>query len=196
MNRTLPAYLLAATLAILCTRPASAAPPPLSIQSGVELRWPTSTGNTYRVQWSLAPGASWTDLGAALPGNGTTNSLYDPVPSATRLYRVLEIVPGSVPAASIPVNGGFESGNGASATNWSAAGGKPPVRTNAFARSGAFSMRGAITNTTATAGEGTLTQLAVAQGGAVAGGQTYAFSFWARRSVPGLPTCSSVRWSG
>ena len=185
MNRTLPVYLVAITLAILGTRPVSAAPPPLSIQSGVELRWPTSTGNTYRVQWSAAPGESWTDLGAAWPGNGTTNSLYDPVPSAARLYRVLEIVPGSVPAAAIPVNGGFESGSGGSATNWSAAGGKPPVRTNTFARSGAFSMRGAITNVTASAGEGTLTQLAVAQGGAVAGGQTYAFSFWARQVSSG-----------
>ena len=196
MHRTLLVHAAAAALCLVFAMPAKGARPQLSIQSGVELRWPTSTGNTYRVQWSMAPGASWTDLGAALTGDGTTNSLYDPVPAEARLYRVLEILPGSVPAASIPVNGGFEFGSGASATNWSAAGGKPPVRTNAFAHSGAFSMRCAITNTTAAAGEGTLTQLAAAQGGAVAGGQTYELSFWARQvsAGPSYVQQRQVQW--
>jgi CxxC motif-containing protein (DUF1111 family) len=185
MNRTLLVSAAFASLCFLFAMPANSARPQLSIQSGVELRWPTTTGNTYQVQWSPLSGTSWSDLGAALPGNGTTNSLYDPVPGDARLYRVLEIVPGSLPAASIPANGGFESGTGGSATNWSAAGGRPPVRTNTFAHSGAFSMRCAITNTTASAGEGTLTQLAAAQGGTVVGGQTYEFSFWARQVSSG-----------
>ena len=185
MNRTLLIQAAAAAICLLIGMPTEGAHPQLSIQAGVELRWPTSTGNTYRVQWSLAPGASWADLGAASAGDGTAKSLYDPVPGEARLYQVIEIVPGSVAAAAIPVNGGFELGNGSVATNWSAAGGKPPVRTNAFAHSGAFSMRCAVTNATAAAAEGTLTQLTAAQGGTVVGGQTYAFSFWARQVSSG-----------
>src|SRR5215212_11954226 len=80
----------------------------LSIQSGVKVNWPAATGNTYRVQWSLNPGGAWMDLSGPVPGNSPTSSFYDPAPPGARHYRVLEIVPGSAPAASIPVNGGFD----------------------------------------------------------------------------------------
>ena len=96
-----------ALLVILCLT-AGGAEPLLSIQSGVELNWPTTTGNTYRAQWSPNPGGPWADLGVAVAGTGTTNLLYDPVPSGTRHYQVLEIVPGSATVSAIPANGGFE----------------------------------------------------------------------------------------
>jgi CxxC motif-containing protein (DUF1111 family) len=196
MTRTL--FLLAATVALVLhgTR-AGSAQPALSIQSGVNVRWPTSTGNTYRVQWSPNDGAGpWTDLGAPITGDARTNSLYDPVPQGTRLYRVLEIVPGAAPTDSIPVNGGFELGNGLVATNWSTTSSQRPVRTNLLAHSGSFSMRSALTNVSAAPIEATLSQLIAAQGGTVAGGQTYAFSFWARQvtSGPSYVQQYQVQW--
>ncbi len=161
--------------------------PVLSIQSGVKLNWPTTTGVTYRVQWSPNPGGAgpWIDLSAPVIGDATTNSLYDPVPSGARHYQILEIVPGSIPIPSIPVNGGFEFGNGTNATNWSVTASQPAVRTSAEAHGGAFSMRCALTNAGAAPSESMLSQLVAAQGGAVVGGQTYAFSFWVRQETAG-----------
>jgi CxxC motif-containing protein (DUF1111 family) len=157
----------------------------LSIQSGVNLSWPAVTGNTYRVQWSPNAGGSWMDLSAPMPGNPLTNSFYDPAAPGARHYRVWEIIPGSTPATSIPVNGGFEVGSGVVASNWNAGAARPPMRTNLHAHSGSFSMRCALTNVTGAAMEGTLSQLVVAQGGTIASGQTYAFSFWARQVTSG-----------
>lgn len=165
----------------------SRAQPVLSIESGVKLSWAATTGNTYRAQWSLLPGATgpWTDLGGLMNGNATTNSLYDPVPRGARNYRVLEIFPGSVSGPSIPVNGGFEFGNGNTASNWTASASQPPIRSSAVAHGGSFSMHCALTNATAAPGEARLTQNVVAQGGSVAAGQSYAFSFWARQVATG-----------
>jgi len=159
--------------------------PRLTIESGVSVSWPTRTGHTYRVQWSPHATGPWTNWGDPIVGGGTTNSLYDPAPPGVRHYQVLEIVPGSAPASAIPVNGGFESGDGFVATDWSAGAGQPPVRTALLAHSGSFSMRSALTNTTAAPAEGTLSQRVAAQGGTVAGGQTYTFSFWAHQVTAG-----------
>lgn len=162
------------------------AQPLLTIQPGVELSWPTSTNNTYRPQWSLPPGAGpWTDLTATSPGSGTTNTFFDAVPNGARQYQVLEIVPATAPTAGLPVNGGFELGNGVTASNWTTAASQPPVRTSAQAHSGSFSMRCLITNVMASPGEGMLEQFIAAQGGSVTGGQTYEFSFWARQVSSG-----------
>jgi CxxC motif-containing protein (DUF1111 family) len=186
MTRTLHFCLAAAALLALHDMRLLGAQPALGIQSGVNVSWPTSTGNTYRVQWSPNGGVGpWADLGAPIIGNATTNSLYDPVSPGARQYRIVEIVPGSTPAASIPVNGGFELGNGFIATNWNAGAGQPPVRTNLHAHTGVFSMRVALTNVNAAPSEGTLSQQVVAQGGTVMAGQTYAFSFWARQVASG-----------
>jgi len=173
-----------------------AAQPRLDIQSGVDLRWPTSTGRTYRVQWTAQAGTSWNDLGTTSPGNGTTNSLYVPVPMGARQYRVLEIVPGSPASPVLPVNGGFELGNGTSASNWTTAASQPPVRTNTVAHTGSFSMRSALTNLTAASSEGNLSQTVPALSGAVVGGQTYEFSFWAKQvsTSPSYVQQYQVQW--
>src|SRR5688572_7951208 len=134
---------IAAVIALIVSPSArvNGAQPGLAIQSGVNVSWPTSTGNTYRVQWSLDDGGAgpWTDLGGPVSGDATTNSLYDPIPRGVRHYRVLEVVPGSTPAASIPVNGGFELGSGLVATNWSTTSSQRPVRTNLQVHGGSFS---------------------------------------------------------
>src|SRR5688572_5528076 len=177
---------------------AKGAQPTLSIQSGVKLSWSTATGATYRVQWS--PGSAgagpWTDLGAPVIGDATTHSIYDPVKPGTRRYQVLEIVPGSASGPSIPVNGGFELGNGTVASNWTTAANQPPVRTNSAAHTGSFSMRSALTNLTAASSEGNLSQTVPAQSGAVVGGRTYEFSFWARQvsSAPSYVQQYQVQW--
>ncbi|HMJ92195.1 MAG TPA: di-heme oxidoredictase family protein [Candidatus Acidoferrum sp.] len=186
MKRTRPGIGVAIALIVIQCASLNGAQPGLCIQSGVNVSWPASTGNTYRVQWSPNGGAgSWANLGGPLAGSGMTNSLYDPAPRGVRQYQVLEIVPGSTPSASIPVNGGFELGNEFVATNWSTTSSQRPVRTNLFAHSGSFSMRSALTNVSAAPSEATLSQLVVAEGGTVVGGETYAFSFWARQVTAG-----------
>lgn len=164
---------------------ANAAQSQLSIQTGVQLNWPTATGNTYRLQWSPAAGGPWTDLSTSIPGTGTTNTFYDSSPTGTRHYRVLEIVPGSGSNSAIPVNGSFELGSGTNATNWTTSAFQPPIRSSATAHSGGFSMHSALTNTTAASREGMLSQSVAAQGGTVVGGQTYTFSFWAFQVTSG-----------
>jgi CxxC motif-containing protein (DUF1111 family) len=186
MTRTLHIFLAATTLLALRDIRVLGAQPTLGIQSAVKMSWPTSTGNTYQVRWSPNPDAGpWANLGGVVIGDATTNSLYDPVPRGLRHYQVLEIVPASTSAPSIPLNGGFELGNGSIATNWNSSASHPLVRTNLQAHSGSFSMRSALTNVTAAPSEATLNQLVVAEGGTIAGGQTYAFSFWARQVTAG-----------
>ena len=172
---------MAAALILICGATARGAQPVLNIESGVELSWPTATGNTYQPQWAPNPGGPWTALGGPVPGDGTTKSFYDAGASGTRVYRILETVPGS----SIPVNGGFESGSGGIATHWQTAASQPPSRTSAEAHSGSFSMRSMLNNTTPAPNEGTLEQFVAAQGGTVTGGQTYEFSFWAKQVSSG-----------
>jgi CxxC motif-containing protein (DUF1111 family) len=157
---------------------AGIAQPVLTFQSGVQFGWPTATNNTYRPQWSPNPVGVWTDLGGPLPGDGTTNLLYDPVPSGLRRYQVLEIVPGSPASAGLPSNGGFESGNGINASNWvvSQAVGGPvyAVRTNSSPKTGSFCFEVHL----ASIGAGPVvefTQSAVP----VTGGTTYPFTFYA-----------------
>src|SRR3954463_6311062 len=150
MIRTLRIFSAVPVLLALHVTRMLGAGPTIGIQSGVNISWPTSTGNTYQVLWSPNPDAApWANLGGAVLGDAMTNSLYDPVPPGLRHYQVLEIVPGSTPVASIPVNGGFEFGNGSIATNWNASSSRPPVRANLQANSGSFSMHSALTNATA-----------------------------------------------
>ncbi len=153
----------------------------LSVQPGVQLSWLMNTIDTYQMQWSSNPASTWNNLGAAVAGNGTTNTVYDPVPSGTRLYQVLDIVPGA-PAfpGNLVTNGGFENGNGATASNWSvdtAAGGPVyGVRTNDNPHGGSFDFQVYLAST----GAGPVVQFNQS-GIPVTGGTTYPFTFYADR---------------
>lgn len=150
----------------------------LNIQPGVTLNWPTTTNDTYQPQWSPNSGGQWSTLGGSVSGDGTAKSLYDPVPGGTRNYQVLEIVPGVAASSVIPTNGGFETGNGSIANNWSvdtAAGGPVyAVRTNDNPNSGSFDFQVHLAST----GAGPVVQFNQA-GVPVTGGTTYPFTFYA-----------------
>ena len=150
----------------------------LSIQPGVQLNWPTIVNDNYQLQWSANPVSVWNNLGALTPGNGATNTLYDPFASGTRQYQVLQIVPGTAPSAAIPTNGGFELGNGAIASNWTVdtAGGGPvyAVRTNDNPHSGSFNFQVHLAST----GAGPVVQFNQATV-PVTGGTVYPFTFYA-----------------
>ena len=151
----------------------------LSVQPGVQLSWLTNTKDTYHLQWSPNPVGIWTDL-IVVGGNGTTNTVFDPVPGGTRLYQVLDVVPGTpaVPG-NLVTNGGFENGNGATASNWTvdtAVGGPVyGVRTNDNPHgSGSFDFQVYLAST----GAGPVVQFNQS-GMAVTGGTTYPFTFYA-----------------
>jgi CxxC motif-containing protein (DUF1111 family) len=156
----------------------ASAQPLLTFQNGVQFVWPTRTNATYRPQWSSYPLGVWTDFGAPIPGDGTTNLLFDPVASGIRHYQVLEIVPGSAPAAPLPLNPGFEFGNGVTASNWvvTQSGGSLgyAVRTNASPHSGSFSFEARL----ATTGPGQVVEF-TQSGMPVTGGTAYPLSFYA-----------------
>src|ERR1022692_4831433 len=91
-----PIHLAAAALLFIIGASAGTAQVQLNLQPVVQLNWPTpNTTNTYHLQWSPSSGGAWSDLVAAIPGDGTTHTLYDLVPIGTRLYQDLEIVPGT-----------------------------------------------------------------------------------------------------
>ncbi len=103
----------------------------LNIQPGTQLSWPTpNTTNTYHLQWSPSSGGTWSDLVAAVTGDGTTHTNFDSVAIGSHQYQDLEIIPGTAPTTASPANGGFETGSGSSATSWTVdtAGGGPRTR--------------------------------------------------------------------
>ena len=157
---------------------ASQGQPLLTLQPGVQVSWPTKTNDTYQPQWSPVSASSWNPLGASGAGNGATNSLFDPVFSGLRNYRVMEMVPGAPPVSLIPTNGGFESGSGATANNWTvdtAAGGPVyAVRTNDAPHSGSYNFEIHLAST----GAGPVVQFNQAAI-PVNGGTTYPFTFYA-----------------
>jgi CxxC motif-containing protein (DUF1111 family) len=156
----------------------------LSIQPGVQLSWLENTNDTYQLQWSSNPATTWTDLIAAAVGNGITNTDFDPFPSGARSYQLLDIVPGVQGSSSsnLIVNGGFESGTGTGATDWTvdtAAGGPVyGVRTNDNPHSGLYNFEVYL----ASVGAGPVVQFH--QVVPVVGGTTYPFTFYAA-TLPG-----------
>ncbi len=158
---------------------ATGAQPLLDMQAGVELSWPTVVSNTYQPQWASNPGGLWAALGGPSAGNGLTNTLYDPVASGVRNYRVLEMVPGSAPTAALPANSGFEQGSGTIASNWvvtTAAGGPVyGVRTNTSPRSGSFNFEVRVAST----GAGPVVEFQQT-GVPVTGSTAYPFTFYAK----------------
>ena len=152
----------------------------LTIEPGVQLGWPTpNTTNTYHLQWSPSSGGTWSDLVAAVAGNGTTRTNFDPVPSGSRLYQDLEIIPGTPPSSAMPANAGFESGSGATATSWTVdtAGGGPvyAIRTNDSPHGGSFNFQVHL----ASVGAGPVVQFNQA-GVPVTGGTVYPFTFYGK----------------
>ncbi|MGL5017758.1 MAG: di-heme oxidoredictase family protein, partial [Luteolibacter sp.] len=190
-------FFAAAAVVSLCFGPAAmAADPQLSIQPGVELSWATTLGNTYQLQAAPVPAGPWANLTGAVPGDGQPKSHTDFSTSGSRHFRVLETVPG-IPAPPVnPVNGGFESGTGTTASKWTTGASQPPTRISSDARSGSYSMRCSVVNVGSAAAEGLLNQMVVAQGGAVTGGQTYKFSFWIKQvsSGPSYIQQYEVQW--
>jgi len=152
--------------------------PQLNIQTGVQLSWLENTNDNYQLQWSTNPASTWSNLVVAA-GNGTINTDFDAAASGTRLYQLLDIVPGTPATSPIPANGGFESGSSGTASNWTvdtAAGGPVyGIRTNDNPRNGSsynFEVH------LASIGAGPVVefnQSAVA----VKGGTTYPFVFYA-----------------
>ncbi len=66
----------------------------ISITPGVNITWFASNGVTYQVQWASAlsgPNAIWNNLGGAITGNGSTNSVFDPVGTPHNFFHVLSI---------------------------------------------------------------------------------------------------------
>ncbi|MGH8023663.1 MAG: family 16 glycosylhydrolase, partial [Limisphaerales bacterium] len=114
----------------------------------------------------------------ASSGNGLTNTYFDPFPIGTRAYQLLDIVPGTPAAPALPSNGGFESGTGGSAGNWtvdSAAGGPVyGIRTNDNPHSGSYNFAISLAST----GAGPVVEINQA-GIPVTGGTVYPFSFFA-----------------
>jgi CxxC motif-containing protein (DUF1111 family) len=156
----------------------------LSIQPGVQLSWVENTNDTYQLQWSTNPSSTWSNLIAASVGNGFTNTDFDPFASGARTYQLLDIVPG-VPGSSssnLVTNGGFESGTGTSATDWTvdtAAGGPVyGVRTNDNPHNGLYNFEVYLAST----GAGPVVQFH--QVVPVVGGTTYPFTFYAA-TLPG-----------
>ncbi len=176
MKRKPVSSFVAVTLCLLVGATANSQPL-LHMQTGTELHWPTSTGNNYLPQWSPMPSGAWTPLSAQTPGNGATNSMFDPSPIGSRGYRVLEMVPGSAPTASLPTNGSFESGSGIAADNWTwdtgAGGPVYAVRTNTNPHTGSFNFEVHLAST----GAGPVVQFNQS-GIPVTGGTTNPFTFY------------------
>jgi hypothetical protein len=82
------------------------------------------------------------------------------------------------------VNGGFEAGLGASASNWTSSGIEPPFRVNTNAHSGNWSMM--LANTNGATGGIQFQQDEKKQGApGVVPGLSYSFSFWALQILNG-----------
>lgn len=189
-------YSLVAMILIMVPAGAAEEPPLLNIERGSELSWLTVTENNYQLQWSAATNATWTDIGGPKQGDGMVARQFHPTEYGMGHYRVLELIPGSDPIPPSPVNGGFEQGDVATAGHWTAAGSQAPVRSNAEAHGGAFSIRCALQNTDASSREGLLTQFIVAEGGTVTAGELYDFSFWVKQvsAAPSYVQQYQVEW--
>ncbi len=179
-KRTSSTHLAAATLLIFVGAGVAGAQVQLNIQPGVQLTWPApNTTNTYHLEGSVPPGGTWTDLVAAIVGDGTTHTNFDQVLSGSRQYQDLEIIPGTPATFPMPANAGFEAGSGSIASNWTVdtASGGPVygVRTNDNPHNGSsFNFLVHLAST----GAGPVVQFNQA-GVPVTGGKVYPFTFYA-----------------
>ena len=179
-------------LAIAAAATTVSAEPNLTIGFETVLSWPTTNGGSYQLQGSTQPEAPWTNLGTESPGNGIPQSYLTSSDQDWRFFRVIETIPGTPAQAASPLNASFEEGNNTLADHWSTGGNQRPQRTSSEARTGSFSMRSSL----AVASEGVMSQLVVAEGGTVTGGQSHDFSFWAKQisSGPSYVQQYEVQW--
>ncbi len=174
----------------------AAAPSPIavSIQPGAQVSWPTMVGTTWTLQSANAEGTNivWNTLLGPAAGDGTTNTLFDPLwPAQNDQYQVLQTTFG---AGNIVANPGFENGSGLSVSNWSLSGSQLPMRVSTSSHGGQFSMSLAVTNPTASPNNSEIDQNLVNQGGfPVVPGQTYSFSFWAQQVSSGVSLVQNYR---
>ncbi|MGA2247458.1 MAG: glycosyl hydrolase [Verrucomicrobiota bacterium] len=151
-----------------------------------QLGWPTTAGDNYQVQWTTPPagvGSGWNDLTGLLAGDGTTNTLFDPLGAdGARAYRVLEY---TTYVTTNVANGGFELGTNSAAANWTSYGMEPPCRVNTNSHSGDWCMLLADTNQ-ATGGIQFQQDEAAQGAAAIVPGLAYTFSFWAQQILSGV----------
>jgi endoglucanase Acf2 len=158
-----------------------------TIQRGAQIAWPTTANTSWTLQAANGPGSgvNWTTLLGPTPGNGTSNTIFDPLwPEPDNQYQVLQVSSGT---ANILVNGGFEYGNGTAVSNWSEDGSQPPIRINTDSHSGSYCMELSVTNSASTPNTSQIDQNVAGQGGvAVVPGQVYSLSFWAKQLSSGV----------
>ena len=66
----------------------------LTIDHGLGIVFFASNNVTYQVQWAgedLGTNTVWNNLGESIPGNGVTNTVFDPVGEPHNYYRILSI---------------------------------------------------------------------------------------------------------
>jgi hypothetical protein len=158
-----------------------------TIQTGGQVSWPTTAGVTWTLQSANAAGlnVAWTTLLGPATGDGTTNTLFDPLwPTQHKQFQVLGVTSSS---SNIVVNGGFETGSGSVVSNWSMVGSQPPTRGNTDSHGGSYSMQLLVTNTASTPNTSEIDQnIGTAGGVPVVAGQGYNFSFWAKQISYGV----------
>jgi len=171
----------------------AAAPSPIAvaIQPGAQVSWPTTAGTIWTLQ-SASSGNAWSNLLGPTAGDGTTNTLFDPLwPAQHAKYQVLQVSSGT---GNIVANPGFETGSGLSVSNWSTSGSQPPVRISTSSHGGQFSLSLAVTNPASSPNNSEIDQNVVNQGGSPAvPGRTYSFSFWARQVSSGVSLVQNYR---
>ena len=159
------------------------------ISPASEVAWTPATGNTYQLQWSPPAGdGPWTSIGSSLAAKAPRQTAVDPERPGTRVYRVMETVPGSgevlVPVNALAeANPGFESGS----TGWTLS----PIHSVSTSnpRSGSSSLR---SNIPGGAVGGQLAKVVPS----VVPGKSYTFSFYARQvsSSPSYVQQYRVGW--
>ncbi len=147
----------------------------LTVEAGKQVSWTAAATNYYQPQ-SSTDNANWNNLGDVLYGTNVT-SVFDFAPVA--FYQVQEILP---VAAEETVNGGFEIDDGfGGAGFWIGGGSEPPTRITTDAHTGSACMSLYVTNATAAGQTSDLQQNLLNMGGSgITGGNSYAFSFWAK----------------
>lgn len=167
-----------------------------SVSPTLLVSWSTAVNNNYNVQWAAPTnGTTWNDLTGITAGDGTTNSLFDPLGAGgARNYRVLEYTSYVVTNVA---NGGFELGTGTTAANWTGSGtySNTPIRISTNVHSGTWAMK--LGNYKSANGGVSVQQDESTQGApAIVPGLTNNFSFWAQQilSGSGLVQNYNITW--